>query len=220
MESMEVSAKNVEEAIELALKKLGANRDEVEVVVLKKGRPGFLGFGAEEARVKVIRHRLEEAECASVILAKEMLEKLLNLMNVPASVRVKEPSSSGEIGERASIALDISGEDLGILIGRRGNTLSSLQYLLYLMVSHQVKARVLLSIDVEGYRERRYETLKNLALRMAERVRDTGQPATLEPMPPSERRIIHLALQDHPGVITQSIGEGETRKVTIRYEKQ
>lgn len=216
MESVEVSAKNVEEAVELALKKLGANRDEVEVVVLKKGRPGFLGFGAEEARVRVTRHRLEEAERASVILATEILEKLLNLMKVPASIQVKEPSSSGEITGRAPIALDISGEDLGILIGRRGNTLSSLQYVLYLMVSHQVKARVLLSMDVEGYRERRYEALKNLALRMAERVRDTGQPVTLEPMPPSERRIIHLALQEHPEVITQSMGEGESRKVTIR----
>ncbi|MFQ5925419.1 MAG: RNA-binding cell elongation regulator Jag/EloR [Dehalococcoidia bacterium] len=216
MESVEVSAKNVEEAVELALKKLGANRDEVEVVVLEKGRPGFLGFGAEEARVRVIRHRLEEAERASATLAKEMLEKLLNLMKVSASVCVKEPSSSGEIGGRAPIALDITGEDPGILIGRRGNTLSSLQYLLYLMVSHQMKARVLLSVDVESYRDRREEALKNLALRMAERVRASGHSVTLEPMSPSERRIIHLALQDHPEVITQSIGEGESRKVTIQ----
>lgn len=203
--------------MELALKKLGASREEVEVVVVKKGRPGFLGFGAEEATVRVIRYTSEEVRRASVILAKEMLEKLLDLMKVPASISVKEPSL---LGGRALIALDITGEDLGILIGRRGNTLSSLQYLVYLMVSQQMKARVPVTIDVEGYRERRQEALRNLALRMADRVRTTGQSITLEPMPASERRIIHLALQDYSGVMTQSIGEGEGRKVSILYEKQ
>jgi len=183
-------------------------------VVLKKGKPGFLGFGAEEARVRVTKLPSPEAERTSVILAKEMLQRLLDLMKVSASVAVKESPSASMIG-RAPIAFDIRGEDLGILIGRRGQTLSSLQYVVYLMMSHQMKARVHLSIDVEGYRERRQEALRNLALRMAERVKSSGQSITLEPMPASERRIIHLALQDYPGVTTQSSGEGEARKVTI-----
>lgn len=184
------------------------------MVVLKKGKPGFLGIGAEEARVRLTKLPSEEADRSSVILAKEMLQRILDLLGVSASVDLKESSSSAMTG-RASIALDISGEGLGILIGRRGQTLSSLQYLVYLMVSHQMRARVHLSIDVEGYRERRREALRNLALQMAERVKATGNSAALEPMPASERRIIHLALQDYAGVITQSVGEGESRKVTI-----
>ena len=184
-------------------------------MVLNKGKPGFLGIGAEEARVRVTEVPSEEMDRSSVILAKEMLQRLLDLMMVAASVDSKESSSSAAMTGIAPIALDISGEDLGILIGRRGQTLSSLQYLVYLMVSHQMKARVHLSIDVEGYRERRREALRNLALRMAERVTATGHSVTLEPMSASERRIIHLALQDYPGVTTESIGEGESRKVTI-----
>ncbi len=211
MESLETSAKTVEEAVALALEKLGASRDQVEVVVLKEGKPGFLGLGGEEATVRVLRRQSEEERQAAVILAKEVLERLLSLMKVSASVEEKEPPEEG----RALIFLEITGDDLGILIGRRGQTLSSLQYLLYLMVGHQLKAHVPVTIDVAGYRERRQEALKNLAWRIAERVMATGQPVPLEPMPASERRIIHLALQDYPGVITQSIGEGEDRKVTI-----
>jgi spoIIIJ-associated protein len=168
-----------------------------------------LGFGGEEALIRVTRLCSMETQRAAVVLAKEVLERFLSLMKIPATICVNEPSHSG------AISLDITGEDLGILIGRRGQTLSSLQYLVYLMVCHQMKARVPLSIDVEGYRERRQEALRNLALRVAERVEDTGQPVTLEPMPPNERRIIHLALHDYPDVITQSIGEGESRRVTI-----
>lgn len=179
------------------------------MVVLKKGKSGFLGLGGEEAIVRVTRRQSEEVIRAAVILAKEVLDKLLSLMRIPATIYANELSPSG------AISLDIAGEDLGILIGRRGQTLSSLQYLVYLMVSHQMKARVPVTIDVEGYRERRYEALKSLALRMAERVKDTGQPVTLEPMPASERRVIHLSLQDFPDVMTQSIGDGESRKVVI-----
>lgn len=211
MESLETSAKTVEEAVALALEKLGASRDQVEVVVLKEGKPGFLGLGGEEATVRVLRRQSEEERQAAVILAKEVLERLLSLMKVSASIEEKEPPEEG----RALIFLEITGDDLGILIGRRGQTLSSLQYLLYLMVGHQLKAHVPVTIDVAGYRERRQEALKNLAWRIAERVMATGQSVPLEPMPASERRIIHLALQDYPGVITQSIGEGEDRKVTI-----
>ena len=219
MESLEVSAKTVEDALELALKELGIPREQVEVEILNKGKPGFLGFGAEEARVRVTKLPAEETDRASIILAKEILGRLLDLMKVPASVSVRESLLSGTTTGRVPIALDISGEDLGILIGRRGQTLSALQYLVYLMVSHQMKAQVHLSMDVEGYRERRQEALRNLALRMAERVKATGHSVTLEPMPARERRIIHLALQDYPDVTTHSIGEGEARKVTILAQR-
>jgi spoIIIJ-associated protein len=212
MESLEISAKTVEEAVALAIEKLGVSRDEVEVVVLKDSKSGFLGFGGEEATVRVFRRHTEEVRQAAVILAKEVLEKLLSLMNVSASIDEKELSEEG----RALISLEINGDDLGILIGRRGQTLTSLQYIVYLMVGHQLKAHVPIAIDVAGYRERRQEALKNLAWRMAERVVATGQPVPLEPMPASERRTIHLSLRDYPGVITQSIGDGDERKVTIR----
>ena len=211
MESLETSAKTVEEAVELALEKLGVSREEVEVVVLKEGKPGIFGFGGEDATVRVLRRQSEEVRQEAAALARQMLEKLLSLMRVSASIDEKETSQE----ERAPIGLEINGDDLGILIGRRGQTLASLQYLVYLMVSHQLKARVTMTIDVAGYRERRMEALRDLAWRMAERVTATGQTVPLEPMPASERRIIHLALRDCHGVITESVGEGDFRKVTI-----
>jgi len=190
----------------------------VEVIVLKKGRSGFLGLGAEEARVKVRKLQSEEVP-SPVIMAEEILRKLLSLMKVSASVTVKESSLSETAERRTPITLNITGQDLGILIGRRGQTLASLQYLVYLVLSHQIKARVPLVVDVEGYRERRQESLHKLALNMAEQVRSTGRPFTLEPMPPGERRIIHLALKGQPGVTTQSVGEGENRRVIILSQK-
>ena len=181
------------------------------MVILKEGKPGIFGFGGEDATVRVFRRQSDEVEREAATLARQMLEKLLTLMRVSASINEKETSEE----ERAPISLEINGDDLGILIGRRGQTLASLQYLVYLMVSHQLKARVSIAIDVAGYRERRKEALRNLAWRMAERVVATGQTVPLEPMSAGERRIIHLALRDYHGVITQSIGEGDYRKVTI-----
>jgi spoIIIJ-associated protein len=111
--------------------------------------------------------------------------------------------------------LDVSGEDLGLLIGRRGDTLAALQYILNLMIRRRLHSRLTFGIDVEGYRRRREATLNGLARRMADRVRATGQSLTLEPMPPAERRIVHLALADDPDVLTISMGEGDARKVAI-----
>ena len=211
MESLEKSAKTVDEAIELALEELGASRDEVEVVVLKEGRAGFLGIGAGGAQVRVSRIQTGEAAEGAAAIAKEMLGQILSLMEIDAAVEEKQLPPGG----RASFTLEVKGDDLGILIGRRGQTLSSMQYLLYLMLGHRLKEHVPLSIDVEGYLDRREESLKGLAQRMAERVVTTGQIAVMEPMTPRERRVIHLALKDFNGVVTQSIGEGEYRKVTI-----
>jgi spoIIIJ-associated protein len=111
--------------------------------------------------------------------------------------------------------LNIEGEDLGILIGRRGETLAAIQYLLRLMVNHRMRRWVNLVVDVEGYKSRREEQLRSLALRMADRVAKSGRAVALEAMPPAERRIVHITLRDHPDVTTQSVGEGDHRKVTI-----
>jgi len=207
----------VEEAIQSALEQLGVGREKVKVIVLKEGKHGILGLGAEEPRVRVellvptLKERDDMAE-----KAKEVLETLLTLMGVTASVVPQaRPSVEGEEGANAPVTFDIKGDDLGILIGRRGQTLTCLQYLVRLIVAYQARTWVPIVIDVEGYKQRRYEALHALAWRMAERVKAREVPFTLEPMPAYERRIIHLALADHPDVTTQSTGVGEARRVVI-----
>ena len=212
MESIEISARSEEEAVDLALAELGLSRSEVEVVVVKKGRGGLFGLGSEEVRVRVTPLGLLSGEDINVGgMAKEVLENLLSLVEISAGVNL----GAKESGDQAVITLDIEGEDLGILIGRRGETLSSLQYVVNLIVSRRLKSGVGVVVDVEGYRQRRYESLRLLARRLADQVRSTGRSVTLEPMPAGERRIIHLELRDNPYVTTQSIGEGEARKVAI-----
>jgi len=212
MEKVEISAKSEEEAVDIALAELGMSRSEVEVVVLKKGRGGLFGLGSEEVRVRVTPLELLSDEDVDVGgMAKGVLGNLLDLTGITASVTLGMEGS----GDQAAITLDIEGEDLGILIGRRGETLSSLQYLVNLIISRHLKSRVGVAVDVEGYRQRRYESLRLLARRMADQVRSTGRSVTLESMPASERRIIHIELRDSPYVITQSIGQGEGRKIAI-----
>lgn len=212
MERVEISAKSEEEAVDIALAELGMSRSEVEVVVLKKGRGGLFGLGSEEVRVRVTPLELLSDEDVDVGgMAKGVLENLLDLTGITASVTLGMEGS----GDQAAITLDIEGEDLGILIGRRGETLSSLQYLVNLIISRHLKSRVGVVVDVEGYRQRRYESLRLLARRMADQVRSTGRSVTLESMPAGERRIIHIELRDSPYVITQSIGQGEGRKIAI-----
>ena len=209
MEEFEVSAKTVDEAIALAIDRLQVDRSEVEIEVLSRGKQGIFGFGAAQARVWV-KPRLQLSSEDIAALAKEVLERLLTLMKVPATVQVREVPE-----EETGIALDISGDDLGVLIGRRGETLSSLQYLVNLIASRRLKVNAGVTIDVERYRQRRHEMLQRLALRIADRVKSTERPISLEPMPSSERRIIHLVLRDDPEVTTQSVGQGESRKVVI-----
>lgn len=213
MESLEISAKTVDEAIQNALKKLGVSREKVEVTVLKEGRVGILGLGGEEARILVTPK--EEDDMAEA--ARSVLETLLTVIGVSASI-VPQVGPSGEEQEEAAalIAFDVKGEDLGILIGRRGQTLSCLQYIVRLIIAHQMKVRVPIIIDVEGYKQRRDEALRTLAWRIAEQVKDREIAFTLEPMPAYERRIIHLALADHSDITTQSVGEGEARRVVIQ----
>lgn len=179
---------------------------------------------APEAEVLV-----EEAPKAEVLVkdihapeveqASQYLRDLLRFMGIEAEVSVRPVETPGDGLGRASAVLDVAGEDLGILIGRRGYTLAALQYLVNLMVTRKLSGQVLTSVDVERYKRRREESLRNLSLRMADRVKQTGRSITLEPMPAAERRIVHLALANDPQVITSSVGYGEARKVAISLRR-
>jgi spoIIIJ-associated protein len=243
MESVEVSARNVDEAIDIALEELGLKRTQVSIEVLTVGKGGLFGLGGEQARVRVTvlegetarpmvqedegpreshvddsREPIDVAELDSeeVLAAEEFLRNLIGMMEIDADVSVREPETPADGLGRASAVLDVEGEDLGLLIGRRGTTLSALQYLVNVMMTRKTGSRVLVTVDVEHYHRRREETLQGLAHRMAERVRTSRRPMTLEPMPANERRIIHLALSEDESVVTGSVGMGEERKIVIR----
>jgi len=236
MESVEVSAKSVDEAIDIALDELGLKRQQVHIEILTAGKPGLFGIGGEQARVRVTaleegtarpisepeyeaeevsNVEIKDVEAPEVDLAADYLTQLLSFMEIDAEIEVRPPETPGDGLGRASAVLDVSGDDLGLLIGRRGSTLASLQYMVNLMVSRGMGSRVLTSVDVEHYRRRREDSLRGLAFRMASRVRQTGRSITLEPMPAGERRIIHLVLSEDSGVTTGSVGEGDDRKVVI-----
>ena len=205
------SARSVEEAEELALKELGVDRNEVEVEVLSRGKAGFLGIGAEQARVRVTKISDDSPSGNSASLAIDVINKMLSAagVNVISTVRsAYDPDVQGPI-------IDINGDDSGLLIGRRGQTLQALQFLVNLMVRNQSGEDVRVAIDVEGYRQRREASLKDMANKVATRAIQTGRNISLEPMSASDRRIIHMALSNNPGVSTESIGFGEDRKVTI-----
>ena len=258
MESVEVSAKSVDEAIDIALEDLGLKRSQVSIEILTPGKPGIFGLGGEPARIRVTaleegtarpmaeededevetprrpsgpqrggeREREEREEEEPVELrdldseevqtAAEFLRNLIEGMDIDAEVTIREPETAADGAGRASAVLDIEGEDLGLLIGRRGTTLSALQYMVNVMLTRKLESRVLVTVDVEHYHRRREETLQGLAHRMAERVARSRRPMTLEPMPANERRIIHLALGEHQSVVTSSVGQGDDRKVVIR----
>jgi spoIIIJ-associated protein len=228
MEILEVSGKTVDEAITKALKQLGVEREDVNITILNEGKSGGLfGLGSEDALISVevlesasAGNKASEPTAEAVVnTARETLEELLKLMDVTGTVVPGTyPDESGEPNS-APIAFNIEGEDLGILIGRRGQTLSSLQYLLRLIVGRKTNTWLPIVIDAESYKQRRYEALQALAHRMAENVKTKGTPFTLEPMPPYERRIVHMALANHSAVYTESIGDGESRKVVIKPKR-
>lgn len=228
MRSIEISARTVAEAVELALAQLGKDRDEVAIAVLDSGESG------DEAlvRVTVVDDDDESDEPAAPrrvsgpndiagtsATAQRILEDLLERMDIHAyvtAVVVRVPGQKGDIEE--TITLHVEGADeeaMGLLIGRRGETLRSLQFLLNLLVSRHVQKWPQVVVDVGNYRQRRQESLEGLARRMAERVRQTGRPIMLEPMAAYERRIVHLALRDDATIYTESSGEGESRKIVI-----
>lgn len=151
--------------------------------------------------------------------ARGILQNLIRLMGLEADVTPREPETAGDGVGMIQAVFDVEGDDLGLLIGRRGQTLASLQYLLNLIAAKQLGKRVAFGVDVDGYRRRREETLVSMAKRTASRVRNTGRSITLEPMPANERRIVHLTLADDPYVMTVSIGEGDARKVAVTPAK-
>ena len=222
MEDVEASGKTVDEAIAKALQQLGLDRSQVDVEIVSEGRTGLFGLGGENARVVVKPLSTEQVavESSTIQIAVDLLQRLLELMDIDAQVTARAPETPGDGLGRSSAVLDVSGDDLGILIGRRGSTLAALQYMVNHMVSRSLKSKALVSIDVERYKRRREESLIGLAQRLAEKVKTSGRTVTLEPMPANERRIVHLALAGDPQVVTASLGEGETRKVAISLKRR
>jgi spoIIIJ-associated protein len=205
MEVTEITAGTVEQAIEKAEAQLGLSRDRFKVEVVREGRSGILGVGGREAVIRVTSATATAEDVVSRVT--DILGTLLGLMEVQGEVEV--------LSAESPLALNVKGEDLGILIGRRGQTLVALEYVTKLIVVQQLKTWVPLTIDVGGYKKHRRDSLQKLALYLAEQVKSRRRAMPMEPMPADERRIIHLALADHPDVTTQSIGEGENRKVVI-----
>lgn len=208
MEVRVMTARTVEEAAELARKELDAEADEVEVEILSRGKAGFLGIGAEPARVRVTK--IPQGRSAAT-LATEAVNRILAAakVNLTSTLRAaNDPEVGGPI-------IDLTGDDSGLLIGHRGQTLQSLQFLVNLIVRKTYGENVRVVLDVERYRARREASLRDMATKVASRVVQSGRSITLEPMSAADRRIIHISLADHPGVSTESVGVGEDRKVTV-----
>src|SRR3972149_772599 len=204
MESVEVSAKSVDEAIDIALDELGLKRQQVHIEILTSGKPGLFGIGGEQARVRVTALEegtarpisepeyegeevsdvevsdveIKDIESPEVELAADYLTQLLTFMEIDAEIDLRPPGTPGDGLGRASAVLDVAGDDLGLLIGRRGTTLAALQYLVNLMVSRNMGSRVIISVDVEHYRRRREDSLIGLGRRIADRVRPAGRSIT------------------------------------------
>jgi len=223
--TLEKIAPTVEEAVAEGLAELGLTAEAVDVDVLDAGSKGLLGIGGRQARVRLSIKVSPVAEPAAPLptptgdqqkiidLACTIVTGMLENMKVNASVDAH--LGEAEAGGESPVMVDIRGSDLAVLIGRHAEILNAMQYLVNLMVSKQVEHWVQVIVDVEGYRARRERQLRQLARRMADQVVKNGRRQSLEPMPAGDRRIIHLELRDHASVITQSVGEEPSRKVTI-----
>jgi spoIIIJ-associated protein len=237
-QTIEATGTDVKAAITAGLARLGVDRDAVEAEVLDEGSRGLFGLGGREARVRLtIKPRRaptvpaepvtppaaepdmvaeageDDAEVAQI--AQGVLLDLLSLLGAEGAqvdVRRAEPAADEQ---EPPLVLDVRGSDTDALIGRRGATLAALQHITRLIVGREVAGRVHLVVDVDGFKARREQSLRRLAQRLADQAVRTDRTVVLEPMPPHERRYVHLALRDHPHVTTQSIGEGDRRKVTI-----
>lgn len=206
MKEVEATGKTVEEALAAAAASLGVSPADLEYTVLEEPRHGFLGIGSRPARIAATVKKVEPVE-----KAKHFLQELLAAMHM--SVCLEKMTADGHV------VINFRGQDLGILIGRHGQTLDALQYLTNLVANRGAEERVRIILDVEDYRKRRAETLRRLALRVADRVKKGGRPVTLEPMSPQERKVIHMALQGDHRIVTYSNGEEPYRKVTISLKK-
>ena len=206
MEYKNFEGKNVEEAITNACESLGITSDKLEYEVVEEGKSGLLGIGKKNAVIKA----REKANAKDI--AKGFLKEVLNSMNLPVSIEVNEE----ETEDGSTINIEIIGENMGVLIGKRGQTLDSLQYLTSLVVNKESDDKFSrVRLDTENYRERRQQTLENLAKNIAKKVKRIKKPVALEPMNPYERRIIHSALQDDKYCTTRSEGEEPYRHVVV-----
>ncbi len=210
MEYIEVSAKTVNEAITEACQKLGVTSDRLDYQVVEEGSLGFLGLGSKPA---VIRAAAKVEELSIPDSAKKFLNDVFTAMNMVVVVEVEYDEDKKEMN------IDLAGDDMGVLIGKRGQTLDSLQYLVSLVVNKQSEDYIRVKVDTENYRERRRETLENLAKNIAYKVKRTKRSVSLEPMNPYERRIIHSALQDDKYVTTYSEGEEPFRRVVVTIKR-
>ncbi|HBJ31560.1 MAG TPA: protein jag [Dehalococcoidia bacterium] len=211
MREIVITAKTVEEAIELGLRELDVDRAEAEIDVISRGKAGILGIGSEPARVRVTRI---DTPSDVVKTTSEVIDKIISLLGVD----VVSTLTQVEREDLGGPVFEIEGDDAGLLIGRRGDTLKALQFLVKYLVSQKLDANVNILVDVEGYQDRRYQSLMSMARRVAQRVADSGRPITLEPMPPNERRIVHIALADHHRVTTESTGSGSSRQVVVQLK--
>ena len=204
---IEVTAKTVEDAITDALIQLGSTRKNVDIEVVEKETSGFLGLNKKPAKVRVALKETMQDKAVS------FLEDIFKLMEIQSEIAVDY------VEEEKTMNINIVGEDMGVLIGKRGQTLDSLQYLVSLVVNKESEDYIKVKLDTENYRERRKETLENLAKNIAYKVKKTRKSVALEPMNPYERRIIHSALQNDKFVETHSEGEEPYRKIVVTLKK-
>ena len=206
-EWIEVTAKTVDDAITEALIKLSSTRENVDIEVIEEESKGFLGLNRKPAKIRAaVKETIEDK-------AVDFLEKIFGLMEIQSEIKV-------DFNEEEKIMnINIVGEDMGVLIGKRGQTLDSLQYLVSLVVNKESEEYIKVKLDTENYRERRKETLENLAKNIAYKVKKTRKSVSLEPMNPYERRIIHSALQNDKFVETHSEGEEPYRKIVVTLKK-
>ncbi|MHB8171700.1 MAG: RNA-binding cell elongation regulator Jag/EloR [Thermincolia bacterium] len=206
MRFLERSGKTIEEAVSKAINELGVEREQVEVEILEEPNKGF--FGIIGSRLALVKVKVKDSPVEKV---KIFLKEIFSIMGLEVLIESQKRSDH--------LLVNLLGPDLGILIGRRGDTLDALQYLTNLIVNKNQSERIRVVVDVEGYRSRREETLQKLAMRLADKARRQGQSVILEPMNPHERRVIHTALQNHHFVYTSSQGDDPFRKVVIMPKK-
>lgn len=207
MEFIEVSAKTVDDAITEASIKLGTTSDKIEVEVIEKGSTGFLGIKSKPAIIKARKKN------DTVDNIREFLENVFSAMNMEVTIDIKK-AEDDKVYE-----VELSGKEMGLLIGKRGQTLDSLQYLTNLAVNKHSDGYIKVKLDTEDYRQRRKDTLENLAKNIAYKVKRTKRSVSLEPMNPFERRVIHSALQGDRYVETHSEGEEPFRHVVVTLKK-
>lgn len=210
VEYVEISAKTVSDAITEACRKFGVTSDKLDYEVVEEGSSGFLGIGSKPA---VIKAGVKVEKLSVDEIAKKFLNDIFAAMNMEVVVNVYYNEADN------SMDIDLSGEEMGILIGKRGQTLDSLQYIVSLVVNKETDNYIRIKVDTENYRQRRKETLENLAKNIAYKVKKTKRPVSLEPMNPFERRIIHSTLQGDKFVSTHSEGDEPFRRVVVTLKR-